>query len=159
MPEILVLSQHQAEQYVPGPDEAIISITAPGDPLAKVSEEFAAVHRVTFSDTSDPKSPGAPRLRQMVGVLAFVEANENARRLVIHCLMGHSRSAGLALGLQELFGWPRVGLGVGAPPLPGANNLVRRLVCDAGWEHSGMLPRPTPEQAARLAGRPDAPGI
>lgn len=114
-PEILVLSRADAEQHVPAPDDLIVSITIALEPPADLRPGAMGVLRLVFDDvtpTTMPEHPPAdlrPLTADHVSRLwAFLAANPGARRLVLHCARGTSRSPGVALGLLDAAGrtWP-----------------------------------------------------
>jgi predicted protein tyrosine phosphatase len=51
---VLILSQTSAETYEPSAREVCISVTDPGKLPARLSERFAAILRVSFTDITEP---------------------------------------------------------------------------------------------------------
>ena len=107
-PEVLILSEERASLYEPSGREVCISITRPDGPVPALSNRFLATLRVAFSDIAKP-SPfkwdllfNDQHARQ---ILDFVREWEGVQRIVIHCMAGQSRSAGVAMGLCDLFDW------------------------------------------------------
>jgi predicted protein tyrosine phosphatase len=110
--ELVVLSRDAAERYQPTGHEICVSIADPDVPPAGLSDGFAAVLRLAFSDVvaaqvaTDVLFGG----EHAAAILRFVEQWPDAERLVVHCHVGASRSPGVALGLCDVFGWPTVEL-------------------------------------------------
>ena len=108
-PELLVLSRKTAEVYQPGGREVCISITDSDDEsFAILSSAFAAILRLTFSDIDEPGADPSEVLfneGHAKQVTDFVRHWTDVDRIVVHCKAGQSRSAGIALGLCELFSW------------------------------------------------------
>jgi predicted protein tyrosine phosphatase len=110
--DVTVLSREAAERYQPTGIEICVSITDPDAPPAALSSAFAAVLRLAFSDVVAAQAATDVLFEggHAAAILHFVEQWPHARRLVIHCHVGASRSPGVALGLCDLFGWPTVEL-------------------------------------------------
>jgi len=108
-PELLVLSRRRAEVYQPGGREVCISITDSDDDSSPVlSSAFVAILRLAFSDIDEPSADPTEVLfteGHAKQVTDFVRQWTNVDRIVVHCKAGQSRSAGIALGLCELFLW------------------------------------------------------
>jgi predicted protein tyrosine phosphatase len=125
--EIRVLSREAVEQYEPEGVEICISISDPGTPPAAVSDRFAAVLRLGFSDIGAMGTPAdvlfAPE--HASAILEFIERWPQAVRLVVHCHVGVSRSPGVALGLCDVFGWPPAEL---ERAYPNWNRWVRQVL-------------------------------
>jgi predicted protein tyrosine phosphatase len=107
-PEIIILSERDAQAYVPSGREVCISVTGPHHPVPPLSEQFTAILRVAFSEIARPIDLpdyvlfNDQHARQ---ILAFAKRWRDADRLIIHCQAGLSRSPGIAIGLCELFSW------------------------------------------------------
>jgi predicted protein tyrosine phosphatase len=108
-PTLLVLSETSARAYEPSGREVCISITNPRGPAPKLSERFVGVLRLSFTDIAGP-SPFAwdalfneDHARQ---IISFMTQWPDIDRVVVHCMAGQSRSAGVAMGLCDVFGWP-----------------------------------------------------
>jgi hypothetical protein len=117
-PKLIVLSQVLAELFEPNGRAICISITDPGQPPAVLSERFDAILRLSFSDIRDDGPVSGPVLfsrADAARVLDFVNKAAAAEIIVVHCLAGISRSAGVALALAELNGWPVADLEKGHP--------------------------------------------
>jgi len=106
--ELRIFGRDAVEQYVPDRVEVCISISDPSAPPARLSNGFAAVLRLYFSDIVEAISPEdvlfAPE--HAATIVEFMERWRHADRLVVHCHVGQSRSPGVALGLCDRFGWP-----------------------------------------------------
>lgn len=100
-----------AEAVAPPPNCGIISIKTPSMSEATLRDGWAAILRLSFFDTDDDKGedilpgtvfdPAGAR-----AILDFVETNANLEELVIHCDLGISRSAAVAILLGEYLGVP-----------------------------------------------------
>jgi predicted protein tyrosine phosphatase len=126
-PELIVLSREEAERYEPGPNEICISISDPDAELAKVSPLFVAVLRLHFDDVTERGVPAdilfAPHHAR--AIVDFLDKWPGAKRVMVHCNMGVSRSPGVALGLCDLHGWATAAL---ERSHPGWNRLVRTVM-------------------------------
>lgn len=113
LPEIICMSEASAEAYEPGEREVCISIRDPAAPLPDLSPQFLAVLSLEFDD--DPEPGWEERCRSITEtqadqVIEFVERHLTARRIVVHCLAGISRSPSLAAGLMVAYGrWAEPG--------------------------------------------------
>ena len=105
--ELRILSREAAERYEPHDVEICISIADPAAPAAQLSPRFAAVLRLAFSDIAAIDNPGDVLFatEHAAAIVAFVEQWWHAKRLVVHCHVGASRSPGVVLGLCDRFGW------------------------------------------------------
>jgi predicted protein tyrosine phosphatase len=105
---VLFISQHRAERMQAPADCALISITDPGSPPARLQAGWAAVLRVSFVD-ADPLSiqgdldlPGSISEDEVVDIATFTaEQARRCRRLVVHCRHGVSRSAAVARAICQ----------------------------------------------------------
>jgi predicted protein tyrosine phosphatase len=126
-PELLVLSREDAERYEPGPKEICISISDPDAEPADVSPLFSAVLRLHFDDVTQRGLPTdilfAPDHAR--AIVDFLDKWPGAKRVMVHCNMGVSRSPGVALGLCDLRGWATAAL---ERSHPGWNRLVRMVM-------------------------------
>ena len=107
LPEVVWMSQASAEVYEPGEREVCVSIRDPAAPLPDLSPRFIAVLSLEFED--DPEPGWEERGRSITEaqadqVIEFVERHVAARRIVVHCLVGVSRSPSLAAGLLVAHG-------------------------------------------------------
>lgn len=139
---IKVLNIEEAEAYEPDPSEVCISITSP-TVRAALRDGWQDVLRIQFSDidglrwgltekqTAEIASTETLFSDDMARqVVAFVRKHWHAKRIIVHCEAGVSRSAGVALALHEIL--------TDAPvpsPLekyyPLHNRFVRRKVLEA----------------------------
>jgi predicted protein tyrosine phosphatase len=129
--ELRILSREAVERYQPRGTEICISITDPAAPPAELSDDFAAVLRLAFSDIVAPETPEDVLFspEHAATVVAFVERWRHADRLVVHCHAGQSRSPGVALGLCDRFGWPASAVEEGYPFW---NRWVRQVLVSHG---------------------------
>jgi predicted protein tyrosine phosphatase len=110
--EVVFLSQTSAEAYLPGPGEAIISITDHGAPQAKLNAGWVGVLRLSFDDVDpvdSPPEPGEDMVEmqddQADQIAAFVRDNSRTvATLVVHCKYGQCRSAGVAKAIARCYG-------------------------------------------------------
>ena len=131
VPELVVLSREEAERYVPGTREICISISDPEASPARVSSRFAAVLRLNFDDVIERDEPSDVLFAEDHAreIREFLSSWPNAKRLVVHCNAGVSRSPGVALGLCDLRGWATAAL---ERSHPGWNRLVRAVLASKG---------------------------
>lgn len=109
LPQLLVMNREDAEAFIAGPDDVCISIKspAPTDEPAKLSANFRAVLRVAFHDWPWPNAPeggGQITAEDADKIVAFALAHRTAKRLVIHCAAGVSRSVSTAQALSVHLG-------------------------------------------------------
>jgi len=100
-----------AEAIAPPPNCGVISIKTPRDPDAALKEGWSAILRLSFFDADNPKdqTDKAGMLFDEAGakqILAFVKENAGLDELVVHCDLGISRSAAVAILLGEYLGVP-----------------------------------------------------
>lgn len=127
-PELLVLSREDAESYEPAGDrEVCISISDPGADPARISPRFVSVLRLYFNDITELGEPTDILFARehALAITQFIDGWKSARRIVVHCNMGVSRSPGVALGLCDLRGWATAHL---ERSHPGWNRLVRSVM-------------------------------
>ncbi len=129
-PELVVLSREEVERYEAHIDEICISISDPSAEPARLSPRFTAVLRLAFNDVVERGDPSDIlfALEHAGAIADFIERCPNARRIVVHCNMGVSRSPGVALGLCDLHGWATAEL---ERKHPGWNRLVRAVMREA----------------------------
>jgi predicted protein tyrosine phosphatase len=104
-----VLSITGAAKYEPSGREVCISITDPQSAPANLSEKFAAVLRLSFSDITEPIPLPTHVLfapEHAHAILDFIDNWPDVERIVVHCVGGLSRSPGVALAIADLRGWP-----------------------------------------------------
>jgi predicted protein tyrosine phosphatase len=124
IPEFVVLSREDAERYEPRGREICISIADPDADPAQVSEDFAAVLRLNFTDIVQQDDPSDVLFSEdhARAIREFLDSWPEATRIVVHCHAGISRSPGVALGLCDIRGWATAEL---ERLHPGWNRLVR----------------------------------
>ena len=112
---ILFVSQSWAEEFAPGPTDAVVSITKIGAPPAALLPGWGAALRLSFDDI-DPLDPDdepvdpdddacAMQAEHARQIAVFVRSLPlGCDTLVIHCRYGQSRSAAVARAVCEHFG-------------------------------------------------------
>lgn len=121
MRKIHFLPRHMAEAIAPPPNCGIISIKTPSDPDAALNEGWSAILRLSFLDADDPKDQAGKESvlfddAAAKRILAFVRENAGLDELVVHCDLGISRSAAVAILLGEYLGAPVFRQGVPVDP-------------------------------------------
>jgi hypothetical protein len=108
--QLLTMGREEAERFIPGEDDVCISILSPGAPPAVLREGWRAVLRLEFHDFPWPDRDAAVMGAQQITeaqadqVIAFVEAHaQHAKRIVVHCEAGISRSVAIALALGSCY--------------------------------------------------------
>ena len=105
--DILVLSRHEATDFVPTVPTIIISITSPEKELVQFahSDRFVDILRLQFHDISQPNDEYRLMNKEDAEkVIDFAYRYEqDAQLILVHCDAGISRSAGVAAGLSWLF--------------------------------------------------------
>lgn len=107
MKHIRFLPRVVAEQYVPAPNSVLISIHDRSEPPMVAQPGWRDVLVLRFHDT-DGQQMGLEVFTQHQArtILAFAERYKDCAELVVHCQMGHSRSAAVAIYLSEKYGVP-----------------------------------------------------
>lgn len=135
--QVFAVSRAEAEQLPALATVAVISITAPGKPIAKLAP-FDHVLRLSFADVDFDRSDlserarkklsGAFRIDQARAVHQFVdELPAEIASVVVHCEGGFSRSSAIALGLSIRYRYlPQV------PHADAANRSVLDLIVRTG---------------------------
>ncbi len=107
-------SRQLAESMLGDPNTAVISIGSPGVPEAQLAPTFISVLRLSFFDAvpADPYMPSRPGLfdghmaRQVIDYIGKLHATEMDFTLLVHCELGVSRSAAVALFAEAYSGAP-----------------------------------------------------
>lgn len=107
MNAIRFLPRVAAGAYRPQAGSVLISIHDISEPPLQPQPGWAAVHYQRFHDT-DGGQAGLELFsaEQARAILAFAAEHAQAPELVVHCQMGQSRSAAVALYLAERYGVP-----------------------------------------------------
>lgn len=143
MNSIVFLPRADAQLYVPAPDSVLISIYDRSEQPLVPQPGWRDILFLRFHDT-DVEQLGlevfsAEQARQ---VLDFAEKYQSVGELVVHCHMGHCRSAAVAIYLAEKYGARCLKRNVPVTWMTwrGYNKLVyRRLSCvDQGIEASEL---------------------
>ncbi|WP_162487208.1 MULTISPECIES: dual specificity protein phosphatase family protein [unclassified Variovorax] len=124
-----------AEKIHPLPNCGVISLTTPGDPDAVLHSGWAAVLRLAFHDADKPEPERIVFSKEMAReIVAFLRANEQLDEVLVHCDLGISRSAAVALFIRDTFDVLTYRRGVPVDiRYSQYNRLVYRLLSDAYW--------------------------
>jgi predicted protein tyrosine phosphatase len=109
VPEFVILSRTNAENYEPTGAEVCISIGNPKTAPVKLSSGFRDVLHLTFTDIASPSPMRYDLLfapEHARAILEFIARWPDVERIVVHCVAGQSRSPAVAMGICELRGWP-----------------------------------------------------
>ncbi|KVP75310.1 hypothetical protein WJ96_06005 [Burkholderia ubonensis] len=107
MQHIRFLPRAVAAGYRPAPGSVLISIHDRSEPPLTPMEGWADVLVQRFHDTDgDLMGLEVFSAAQARNLLAFVERNQDCTELVVHCSLGQSRSAAVAIYLSEKYGVP-----------------------------------------------------
>lgn len=95
-----------AKAFKPRPGSVLIGISDPGQRSIRPQEGWKDTLFLHFHD-ADVEAPGVGLLSeaQAQSILDFVTQHPDAREIVVHCQMGRSRSAAVAIFLSE---WLRI---------------------------------------------------
>jgi hypothetical protein len=110
MKKVIFVSRGEAQELSPPPGSAIVSIISSAEGPAMLQEGWQSVLRIKFDDVDSP-CQDLVAFSPLHGLDLFeylrqLSANDNINGLVVHCTMGISRSAAVALFASELLGWP-----------------------------------------------------
>jgi predicted protein tyrosine phosphatase len=98
------ISRHEAVQRKPQPSTIVISINEVNAAPAALQEGWQAVHVVHYKPTRFLDEPNGFTRQMAKGIVDFVAEHENtADRILVHCYAGESRSAAVALALDEKY--------------------------------------------------------
>lgn len=141
MQHIRFLPRVVAAAYRPAPGSVLISIHDGSEPPLTPQGGWTAVLYQRYHDT-DAADQGLEvfSAEQAREVLLFAERHQHCAELVVHCQMGHSRSAAVAIFLSELYGVPcfKEQRKVNWESWPVYNRLVYRRLQDA--VNGGIVP-------------------
>jgi predicted protein tyrosine phosphatase len=135
VPEFVILSRANVENYEPNRVEVCISISDPKAPPVKLSSGFRDVLHLTFTDIASPSRMPFDVLfapEHARAILEFVARWPGVERIVVHCVAGQSRSPAVAMGICELRGWPTETL---ETLYPSWNTWVRSELVREGCAH------------------------
>jgi predicted protein tyrosine phosphatase len=134
--QVFALSRTEAEQLPSLPWLAVVSVTAP-DRLPAKLQGIKYVLRLSFADV-DFDSPDLSERARMKIINAFrpeharaihefvAQLPEAVSSIVVHCEGGFSRSAAIALGLAEIYGYE-----VSVKEPGSANSSILRFLMEA----------------------------
>jgi len=124
IPDFVVLSREDAERYEPSERDICSSIADSDAEPAQLSSDFVAVLNLSFTDIIERGEPSDVLFSEdhARAIREFIDAWPDAKRIVVHCHAGVSRSPGVALGLCDIRGWATAEL---ERSHPGWNRLVR----------------------------------
>ena len=136
-PEVIVASRSAAESYTPSPEAVAISVRSPRSHAAALPDGFGNVLRLSFDDVEEPR-PNCEVLSDgdAERIARFLVFNRNAKKLLIHCEAGVSRSAGIKLGIMDALNWTTES---DEAAEPGHNKLVRQKVRAAVAKHAKTI--------------------
>ncbi len=105
MDRIRFLPRRVAEQYAPPSNSVLISIHDRSEPPIVARPGWREVLVLRFHDT-DGQQIGLEVFtrEQALAILSFAEHHKDCEELVVHCQMGQSRSAAVAIYLSEKYG-------------------------------------------------------
>lgn len=134
---ILILNKYQAEKFEPTEKTVMISITDPeiDKPNIKHLDKFMDILYLKFSDIDDNVAFGCVQMNdeQALKILRFVQQYYlQIDTLVIHCMAGISRSAGVAAALSDILGIGSKSIFNG-PYIP--NRYIYRKLLNMNYEH------------------------
>ncbi len=113
--QVFFASRERVESLAASPDMAVISITDPGTPEARLDPQFKDVLRLSFYDAqpADEYLPAPmPGLfdylmaRRIGNFVHQLHASPEALSVMVHCEYGVSRSAAVALFVEAYAGAP-----------------------------------------------------
>jgi predicted protein tyrosine phosphatase len=101
------LPRQVAARYKPLPGSALISIHDCSESPLSPQDGWAGILTLRFHDT-DGQTLGLEvfNAQQARAILDFAQENAGCEELVVHCQMGHSRSAAVAIYLAEKYRAP-----------------------------------------------------
>ncbi|WP_459571795.1 hypothetical protein [Cupriavidus sp. 8B] len=113
--QVLAVSRSVAENLPRLESVAVISVTAPGRPLASL-DGFTQVLRLSFADVDFMNPELSARAKEKLADAFRPEHADEIRgfaeglpsgvvTVVVHCEGGYSRSCAIALGLHRLYGY------------------------------------------------------
>jgi predicted protein tyrosine phosphatase len=86
-------------------DWVIISITNPGDRLAKLDHLDNTVHRFSFDDFEEEDSSGKWKLFDKEAANKIIEILNKNSKIIVHCEMAYSRSPAVAMFAKNYLGF------------------------------------------------------
>jgi predicted protein tyrosine phosphatase len=109
--DLIVLSRRQAVQYRGDAPYVVVSIRSPGDSIPRLQVDPYRIARINLAihDTTpeweaishDPVP--TMTIRDAERIATFVLRNWSRCRIVVHCRLGVSRSAGIVAGILDAF--------------------------------------------------------
>lgn len=107
MQKVFFLPRVVAARWHPNPESVLISIHDRSEEQLSPQPGWENVLYLRFHDT-DGQQMGLEVFspQQAQAVLDFVDQHQNCSELVVHCAMGQSRSAAIALFVSEVQGIP-----------------------------------------------------
>lgn len=138
MNRIRFLPRPVAERYIPAANSVLISIHDVSEAAATLQPGWLDVLVLRFHDT-DGQQMGLEVFSETQAreVLAFAQRHQECDELVVHCQMGHSRSAAIAIYLSERYGAPcfKEQRAVNWESWKSYNKLVYRRLHTTGLSH------------------------
>lgn len=134
MDQVIFLPRAMAQQMPPPPGSAMISISSSDEPLATFQSGWEGLLRLKFDDIDTPKSGlvlfGPDHAWEVFQFIEDLVVDPQIRNLYVHCTLGVSRSAAVALFAAEHLGCPcfRHTAKVSLQTWPHYNRRVLRLL-------------------------------
>lgn len=107
MKSVRFMPRYAAEVFKPSVPSVLISIHDESENQLMPQGDFQDVLYLKFHDTDDKDGVLTPFSQQHANdINSFLERNSGAEEVVVHCTMGISRSAAVAIFLSEKFDVP-----------------------------------------------------
>ena len=134
---IIILPKYRAEKFEPANRTIMISVVDPEEPTPNIQFEnkFVDIFYLKFHDTDSRYSDNYQALSESTAleILVFVKKYVDIiDTIVVHCMAGISRSAGIAAALSDILGMGSQHIFNG-PYIP--NRHVYRMILNTNFEH------------------------
>jgi predicted protein tyrosine phosphatase len=110
MDQVVFVPRAIAQSMLPPPGSAMISISSSDEPLAEFQPGWEEMLRLRFDDIDTPRSGltlfGPDHAWEIFQFIEDLVVDPQIRQLYVHCTMGVSRSAAVALFAAEHLGCP-----------------------------------------------------
>jgi len=131
--KITFMPRTSAKVHQPGEKSILISVHDASEPQLIPEGNFQNILYLRFHDTDEQDGVLTPFDKNHAKwIFSFLKRNTEAKELVVHCTMGVSRSAAIAIFFSEMLGvqCEREGLKVNYQTWPMYNKLVYRVLCN-----------------------------